>query len=43
MRKWFDCESMIRKATIIGDGGMGCVLCDAALCENGIDTTCVGS
>ena len=32
---------MIQKATIIGDGGMGCV-CAMLLCENGIDTTLWG-
>ncbi len=32
---------MIQKATIIGDGGMGCV-CGMLLCENGIDTTIWG-
>ena len=32
---------MIQKATIIGDGGMGCV-CAVLLCENGIDTTLWG-
>ena len=31
----------IQKATIIGDGGMGCV-CAMLLCENGIDTTLWG-
>ncbi len=32
---------MIRKATVIGDGGMGCV-CAMLLCENVIDTTVWG-
>lgn len=32
---------MIRKATVIGDGGMGCV-CAMLLCDNGVDTTLWG-
>ena len=32
---------MINKATIVGDGGMGCV-CAMLLCENGLETTLWG-